>query len=65
MTKQQLIKGLYKLIDKFGTQKELANKLQVTPAYLNDVLNGRREPNKEFLAQLHLKKVVRYEKITT
>jgi transcriptional regulator with XRE-family HTH domain len=65
MTKQQLIKGLYKLIGKCGTQKELANKLQVTPAYLNDVLNDRREPNKEFLAQLHLVKVVRYEKITT
>ena len=63
MTKQQLIKGLYKLIEKHGTQVELAKGLQVTPAYLNDVLNDRREPNEQFLRRLKLVKVVSYERI--
>ena len=63
MTKQQLIKGLYKLIEKHGTQVELAKGLQVTPAYLNDVLNDRREPNEQFLRRLKLIKVISYERI--
>ena len=63
MTKQQLIHGLHKLIEKYGTQVELAKRLQITPALLNDVLNDRREPNEKLLKRLKLVKVTTYERI--
>lgn len=42
------------------TQKQLASDLGVSPAYLNDVIQGRREPGRKILAALKLKREVRY-----
>jgi transcriptional regulator with XRE-family HTH domain len=61
MTKQQLLKLLWKKVDEAGSQKQLAEQFKISPAYLNDVLNERREPGKSILDALGIKKVVSYE----
>jgi transcriptional regulator with XRE-family HTH domain len=61
MDKKQLIKMLWVLVEKEGSQKQLADKLKVSPAYLNDVLNEKRDPGESILKPLGLRKVVRYE----
>lgn len=44
------------------SQKDLADQLGVSPAYLSDVINGRREAGEKMLAALGLEKVVSYRK---
>jgi transcriptional regulator with XRE-family HTH domain len=42
------------------TQAALAAELGITPAYLSDILNFRREPGRRVLKALGLQKVVSY-----
>ncbi len=46
------------------TQFQWATKHHLSPAYVSDFLNGRREPGKALLKALGFRKVVRYERIT-
>jgi transcriptional regulator with XRE-family HTH domain len=61
MNKQQLLTLLWEKVEKAGSQKKLAEQLKISPAYLGDVLHGRREPGKAILDALKLKRVVNYE----
>ncbi len=45
------------------SQRAVAAELEVSPAYLCDVLAGRRDPGKSILKGLGLRRVVRYERI--
>ncbi len=40
-----------------GTQTELAKELGVSPVYISDVLNGRRQPGKTLLRALGYRRV--------
>ncbi len=40
------------------TQTQLAKDLKVTPAFINDVLNGRRRPSDLILKYLGLEKTI-------
>jgi len=62
MTKLELLNHLKKLVEEAGTQKELASRLGVSLAYLNDVMLGRKEPGKKLLAALGVERVVIYKK---
>lgn len=42
------------------TLAELARELEVSPAYLSDVLNGNREPGPKILDALGIERVVSY-----
>ena len=53
---------LKKQLQELGSQKALAKKLGISPQYLNDILNCRREPGKKILSQLGLKKTTLYVK---
>jgi transcriptional regulator with XRE-family HTH domain len=48
------------LADSMSTHKALADKMGISPAYLHDVLAGRREPGPKVLSFLGLKRVVVY-----
>ena len=52
MTLPQLIVELERLVNRCGSQKALAERLNVSQAYLSDVLSGRREPGDKILAPL-------------
>lgn len=63
MTRQELIYYIRWLANKAGSQKALAAKLNVSPAYLGDVIHGRREPGAKLLTALHVKSTTTYEHI--
>lgn len=63
MTLPQLIIELEHLVNRCGSQKALAERLNVSQAYLSDVLSGRREPGDKILAPLGLTRVVTYQKM--
>lgn len=56
-----VIESLNKLLDSC-TQRELAAKIGVPPAYLNDVLAERRRPGKKILRALGYEKATIYKK---
>lgn len=63
MTTDELLAHLRRLVDEAGTQKDLAQQLGVSTAYLNDVLLKRKEPGKKLLAAIGFERVVIYRKI--
>ena len=46
-----------------GTQSDLAKKMGISPSYLNDILNGLREPGGGVLDALGLRRVADYQYI--
>jgi|CXWL01.1.fsa_nt_gi predicted transcriptional regulator len=47
------------------TQYQWATKHHISPAYVSDFLNGRRDPGEALLKALGFRKAMRYEKVTT
>ena len=60
LSKADLVKMLLQRAKRAGSQQALAEALGVTPAYLSDVLGGRREPGPKILAALGLRRRVVY-----
>jgi len=56
----QMIKVLKKYVDFKGTQKLAASMLGITPQYLCDILQGRREVSENVAAKLGYDRVVSY-----
>lgn len=46
---------LQQMVEQLGSQKAVADKLGIGPAYLSDVLNGRRDPGPAILDALGFK----------
>ncbi len=63
MTKTELLQYIQRLVDEAGSQKDLAEKLGVSAAYLSDVLQGKREPAGKLLDALGVERVVTYRKV--
>ena len=62
LTKADVISLLRRRIEEAGEQKALAEQFGISPQYLSDVLNDKREPGESILVGLGLKKVVVYQK---
>ena len=52
------LKRLHAFVAKFPTQKAAAVALGITPAYLSDLVNMRRDLSEPMLAKLGLKRAV-------
>ncbi len=64
MTKESLIKLLHKRAERCESWTRLAESLDISPQYLQDIKDGRREPGTKFLKAMGLVKVVTYVKET-
>ena len=62
MTKAEVIELLQKQIARAGSQNAYAREIGVSQPYLNDVMNGRREPGPAILRALGLEGVLMFEK---
>lgn len=56
LSKADLVGLLRQRAKRAGSQQALAETLGVTPAYLSDVLGGRREPGPKILEGLKLRR---------
>lgn len=52
------LEELNRRIEKSGSQSAVADELEVSPAYLNDILKGRRDLSVNMLAKLGHKRIV-------
>lgn len=62
MTLDQVIALLWRRCHDAGSQAAWAKEHAISPAYVNDVLHGRREPGDTILAALGMSKIVTYRR---
>lgn len=62
LTLDELIHLLHRLVEQAGSQKTFAEWHGISPAYLNDVLHGRREPGEMILRAIGYERRVTYVK---
>lgn len=60
LTQEQFLGLIRDDVEKAGSQKALAAKLDVSETYLSDVLNNRREPSRKILSRYKMRAVVSY-----
>lgn len=60
LSKEEFLDLLTERIELEGSQKALAQKLDISEAYLSDVLRGRREAGAKILSGLRLRAVTNY-----
>lgn len=62
MNKQELVEYIQRVIDEEynGVQAALARDCGISSAYLNDVLNNRRDPGQKLLNALGVERIVIY-----
>jgi hypothetical protein len=60
MTPEQFRTHLRAYVGGCGDQQQAAHRLGISPAYLNDVLHGRREPGPKLLGSLGMRRVTMY-----
>ena len=58
MTRDEVIKLLYRRVDRAGSRSALAKEIGVSPAYIGDVLLGKRDPGPAILSVLGLRRHV-------
>lgn len=63
MTLVQVLDLLRRDCAKLGGQAAWAAAHGVSPAYVSDVLNGRREPGESILRALRLERAVTYKRV--
>jgi len=63
MTKESLVKMLHKRADACGSWVLLAKSLSISPQYLQDIKDGRRDPGAKLLTAIGFIRVVSYEKV--
>lgn len=61
MTLTQLLEHIERRVEEAGSQAELARRLNVSCAYLNDVLFRRAAPGEKLLRALGLRRVMTFE----
>jgi predicted transcriptional regulator len=61
MSESELMKLINAMVEKYGSQAEVADKLKISRAYLNDYLSGRRQAGGKILSALELRRVITYE----
>jgi len=62
-TREQLIETLYDLVTKHGSQKAVAELLNMKPAYLSDVLHSNREISHKVAEKIGFYRKTVFEKI--
>lgn len=60
ITRDQLIDLIRAAVKASGSQRALARKWKVTPAYITDLLHGLRDPGPKILDALGYERVVLY-----
>ena len=64
-TANPVITSLYEMYDQWLSWKEVARQLHVSPAYISDILNGRREISADFARKVGYKRIISFEKVAS
>lgn len=63
LSEEGFMDQLYKAVEKAGSQRALARQLRFTPAYVGDVIAGRRSVSQEFAWRLGFEQQTTYQRV--
>ncbi len=63
MMLDDVLKRLSRLVREHATQRDAAYRIGISPQYLNDILQRRRDPGPKVLKALGFRLLPRYERI--
>lgn len=63
MNNDELLAVLRKMVVEMGTQKKVAEHLEISEAYFSDILTSRRPISDEMAQKLGYRRVMNYEKM--
>ncbi len=63
MGEAEVLRLLRAACKEWGAQKNWAEGHDISPQYVNDVLNGRREPGRLILSALGVERIVTYRRV--
>jgi hypothetical protein len=63
LTPTEPIKKIQTLVSENGTQKAVAEMLNISPAYLNDILLGRKAISDRMARRLGYRRIISFEKL--
>jgi plasmid maintenance system antidote protein VapI len=62
ITQEEILAIIKEMVGKWGTQKELANQLGISNAYLNDIIHEKQAVSDAVARKLGYKRIVRFAK---
>jgi plasmid maintenance system antidote protein VapI len=60
ITQEEIIKIIEEMVEKWGSQRSVADQLEISAAFLSDILNGNRPVSNKVAKRLGYRKVVKY-----
>lgn len=63
ITEEEVRELIRQMVDNEITQGKVAKRLRISPAYLSDIIRGRRDVSDYIAHELGYKKIKRYEKV--
>lgn len=64
ISKRDIIEELRLLADSMSTHKALATKIGISPAFLSDILHGKRDPGSKVCKFLKVEPILVYKEIS-
>ena len=61
ITKEKALERIKQMVKEMGSQTAVAKELNISPAYLGDILKGNRDISNQVAAKLGYKRVISYE----
>jgi plasmid maintenance system antidote protein VapI len=62
ITEEEILKIIMQMVDKWGSQRAVADQLEISAAYLNDILRGNRDVSNKVAKRLGYTKIIRFRK---
>jgi plasmid maintenance system antidote protein VapI len=60
ITQAEILSIIKEMVGKWGTQKELADHLGISNAYLNDIIHGKQAVSNKVAQKLGYKRVIKF-----
>ena len=62
ITHDEILEIIRAMVRDWGSQKQVASHLQISNAYISDILNGARDVSDTVARRLGYKKIIKYQK---
>ena len=62
ITEEEILRILNQMVDKWGSQRAVADHLQISNAFMSDILNGNRSVSDTVARRLGYTKVIKFRK---
>lgn len=62
ITEEELLKIINQMVEKWGSQKAVADHLQISNAYMSDIIAGNRDVSRKVARRLGYTRIIKFRK---